>query len=591
MKRFFLMILILLEIVLLALAGLFIFLEDFREQALSLCSQLPPETQPETTQATTLPTTLPTTSPTTQPTTEPTTEATTEPSTEPPVTRPPFEPGYTEDSDPANWNTNWEIIAENTVVDSYQREQEIFFDGGDYFALPGIASFRGGNYRTDASYGTADITDASITELWWQTVGSAAGPEWGGCGWTGQPLAVQWDDETKAIMNLYDEKKNKDDLVEVIYAKMDGYVHFLDIEDGSYTRDPLYIGMAFKGAGAIDPRGYPLLYLGSGLVQNGTSQKMYIISLIDGSILYEHSGYDSMALRAWYAFDGAPLLHGESDTLIWGGESGLLYTIKLNTNYDKAAGTITVEPDDPVMTRYNHDYGRRGRYLGYEASVTAVENYLYVGDNAGLLQCINANTMELVWTQDLLDDINCTAAFDWGEDGRGYLYVAPSIDYTAGSGGSSELPLCKVDAQTGEILWSHYMKCTTMDGVPGGMLSSPLLGRPGSDIEHLVIFSIGRSAGAWDGQMVALDKETGVVVWQFETDNYMWSSPIALYTEDGKGYIFQADATGTCYLMDGATAKVLDTVYLGMTVESSPIAFGNRVVLGTRSSMHLFKIS
>ena len=41
--------------------------------------------------------------------------------------------------------------------------------------------------------------------------------------------------------------KGKDDLVEVIYACMDGYVYFLDLETGEATRDPLYLGFTFKG--------------------------------------------------------------------------------------------------------------------------------------------------------------------------------------------------------------------------------------------------------------------------------------------------------------------------------------------------------
>ena len=39
---------------------------------------------------------------------------------------------------------------------------------------------------------------------------------------------------------MYDWAKEKDDLVEVIYACMDGYVYFLDLETGEATRDPLY---------------------------------------------------------------------------------------------------------------------------------------------------------------------------------------------------------------------------------------------------------------------------------------------------------------------------------------------------------------
>lgn len=577
MKKLVAILAIILVFLLLLLAGLTI-IENRHEKAAQVFSaQLPEQT--------TLPTTAPATAPTTAPTTQPV--ETTPPTTEPPPTEPPFEVGCTPDSDPANWNVDWDVIVGDEIVESFQREEEIFFEEDyNYFALPGISTFRGGNDRRDASFGIADITDGSISQIWSMHVGAAADAGWFGCGWTGQPLVVQWDDQTKAIMNLYEDKKAKEDLVEVIYAKMDGYVHFIDLEDGSYTRDPIYVGMVFKGSGAIDPRGYPLLYLGSGIQSGGKTQTMFIVSLIDGSILFEHSGYDSLTNRYWFGFDGAPLIDGETDTLIWGGESGLLYTIKLNTVYDRKAGTISVSPDPDVKSRYSHNYSRQGRYLGYEASVTGVENYLFVGDNAGILQCIDTNTMDLIWAQDFTDDINCTAAFDWGKDHNGYLYVSPSTDYSGGN-----LPICKVDAQTGEILWTYTLTCYNVDGVPGGTLSSPLLGRDGSDIEDLVIFSVGRTPSTWSGRMIAFDKDTGDIVWEYQTGNYMWSSPVALYTEDGKGYVFQADASGNCYLLDGATGEVLNTVCLNSTVEASPVVFNDTVVIGTRSSMHLLRIS
>jgi len=387
-------------------------------------------------------------------------------------------------------------------------------------------------------------------------------------------------------MNLYDEKKEKDGLVEAVYAKMDGYIHFIDMEDGSQTRDPLYVGWVFKGSGALDPRGYPIVYLGAGLTKNGSvPQKIFAISLIDGSTLFELSGYNPLAPRYWCGFDSGPLVHGETDTLIYAGENGLIYTIKLNTIYDKAAGTLTMEPDAPVMTAYTSSYSKAGRYLGYEASIAAADQYLYLGDNAGLIQCVNVNTMELVWAQSILDDVNATPLFDWGTDGRGYLYAAPSVDYNRG-----EVSLYKLDAQTGEILWTYEMKCSTDPDAPGGMLASPLLGKNGTSMENIVIFSVGRTPSPGKGQMYAFDKTTGELLWQFETNSYIWSSPVALYTEDGTGYIFQADARGNCYLMNGATGEVLNTVSLKQTTEASPIAFGNHILLGTRSAMYLFEI-
>ena len=43
----------------------------------------------------------------------------------------------------------------------------------------------------------------------------------------------------------------------------------------------LNMGYVYKGTGTVDPRGYPLLYIGSGLNSyNGTSH-VFVVSLID----------------------------------------------------------------------------------------------------------------------------------------------------------------------------------------------------------------------------------------------------------------------------------------------------------------------
>ena len=532
---------------------------------------------------------LPTEDTTPEPSTAPPTEATEIPTEEPtePVTEPVFAPAYVNDTDPANWEIEWEIVDGETQVASYQRSEPIFFEDGVYFALPGVAGFHGGNYRTGANYGTANIVDGTITQLSKTNVNSfIADPDWAGCGWTGQPLVAQWDSETRAIMNLYEDKKAKDDLVEAIYAKLDGYIHFIDMEDGSATRDPVYIGSVFKGSGALDPRGYPVLYLGAGLSVTGSPQCIYAVSLIDGSILYKLSGDHKDAHRYWYGFDGNPLVDAETDTLIWGGENAVLYTIKLNTQYDKAAGTLTMAPDEPVVSIYTSKYSRGNRYSGYESSLVAADHYLFLGDNSGLMQCIDVNTMELKWVQDLQDDINATPLLEWISEEECYLYAAPSVDYNDGN-----VSVYKLNALNGEIIWKYDAKCVDDSAFPGGVMGSPLMGQTGTNMEGMVIFCIGRTPTYRSAQIIAFDKESGEILWQQEAGNNVWSSPVALYTEDGNGYIFLADISGTCYLLDGENGEIMNTLELRRTVESSPVAFGNKVLLGTRPAMVLLEIN
>ncbi len=501
-----------------------------------------------------------------------------------PIPDPTFTPAYGESSNPENWGINWEIISGGSIVDAYQMENPISFGKPeDYFALPGIATFRGNNFRNGAAYGNVTVTEKTLTKAWGSNIGSLNG--WPGSGWTGQPLMVQWDDETKAIMNMYASKKAKEGLVEVIYATLDGNVYFYDLEDGSYTRDPLYLGMNFKGAGSLDPRGYPIMYVGSGDYLSGKVPRMYIVSLIDGKILYERSGSDSFSLRSnWTAFDSSPLVDAETDTLIWPGENGILYTIKLNTTYDKSTGTLTIAPDEIVKTRYNTTRSNSSSYwLGYEPSAVIVDRYLYISENGGMFFCIDLDTMQLVWSQDTRDDSNSTPVFEWNGTDGGYLYTAPSLHWT-NSGGKGYICIYKLDAKTGDIVWEKRFDCYTVDGVSGGVQSTPILGKPGTQLEGLVLYTIARTPNEWDGKLVALDTKTGEIVWEKAMDYYSWSSPVAVYDDAGTAYIILCDSVGNMSLLDSKGAT-LSSISLGSNIEASPAVFENTLVVGTRGGL------
>lgn len=526
----------------------------------------PVETSPATTAETTVP------------------ETVTTPSTEP---RTLFHPLYSENPD---LQITWEIQTEGAPADSYTRQDPICFElDSEYFALPGISTFRGNNYRDSAAYGTAVIEEESMEIAWSHTIGSLN--KWAGLGWTGQPLLVQWDPDTRAIMTtMYPEKQAKDGLVEVICPALDGNIHFFDLEDGSRTRDPLFIGMNLKGTGALDPRGYPLLYVGSGLTRNGINPRMYIVSLIDGSVLYEYGHQDDFKLREWTAFDASPLVDAGSDTLIWPGESGVLYTIRLNTQYDPASGTVSVDPAPAVKTRYTSAHTREGRTPGYEASPVIVDHYLFTSENSGLFQCIDLNTMELIWAQDMQDNSNSTPLFQWGEDGAGYLYTASSLQWTVEDHEGSVF-IRKLDASTGEILWEYERACVRYDDIAGGVQCSPVLGKEATRIGGLIIYAIGRTPSAFQGVLVALDTQTGEKIWEISSGNYTWSSPVALYTDDGHAYIFLANASGVARLIDGSTGEVLATLDFDETVEGSPAVFGNMLVIGSREGIYGIRIS
>lgn len=521
--------------------------------------------------------------------TDPSSESTAPSETLPPETTAPTEPeptlnvGMTDNSDPSNWNVKWNIIVNESITDSFNRGESISFGNPNkqpYSSLPGIITFRGDNYRTGAAYGLANIQSGTFSQIWERQISSISKPSgsgaWTGAGWTGQPLIVEWDDETKQIMNLYPEKKTKNGLVEVIYATLDGNIYFYDLEDGTYTRDPMKLGMAFKGSGALDPRGYPIMYVGSGdKTKEGKVPRMYIINLIDCTVMFERGNSEPLTKRSWIAFDSSPLVDAETDTLIWPGETGLLYTFKLNTKYDKQAGTLSIDPEAPVMTRYTTNTGNT---IGYESSSIIVENYIYIADNGGMLFCVDLNTMALKWSQFVYDDTNATPCFEWGEDGKGYIYTASSMEFNEGT-----VYICKLDASTGEFVWKKTYKDVYFDeSVSGGVLSSPVLGKAGTELENMVIYSVSRTPGYSNGVLVALDKATGDVIWEKSLNNYAWSSPVAVYNEDGTAYVIICDSAGRIQMLSGKTGETITTINVGSNVEASPAVYNDMLVVGTR---------
>ena len=94
-------------------------------------------------------------------------------------------------------------------------------------------------------------------------------------------------------MNMETWAKQQDELTEVVYTTMDGHVYFYELETGKATREPLFLGFTFKGAGALDPRGWPILYVGAGYNGSRGPGRAFAVSLVDGEILYEFGAADA----------------------------------------------------------------------------------------------------------------------------------------------------------------------------------------------------------------------------------------------------------------------------------------------------------
>lgn len=517
-------------------------------------------------------------------TVQPTPTPTPEP-TPTPVGLPDFKPHSVDGTEPERLISSTAIMVDGEVVEEYESDYEINFDLPErYTELEGIVTFRGDNFRSGAAYGTVAVSSKTLTKVWSKSTSGLSdtdGIYWSGSGWTGQPLIVKWPEATrKNISAMYDWAREKEGLVEVIYATLDGHVYFYELTSGEYTREPLNLGFNYKGAGALDPRGYPILYVGSGVDSVNGRSRVKVVNLIDNSVMFEFGHNETFANRGWHMFDSSPLVSAETDQLIYPGENGILYIIHLNTKYNEQTGELSVDPDNIVKWKYNGVRSGSRYWLGVESSAAIINNYIFLADNGGNLMCLDLNTLELVWVQDVLDDTNCSPVVDV-ENGHPYIYISTSFHYGWRSYSTAAIPIFKIDAETGEIVWRTDYTCYTVQDLSGGVQGTIAVGK--NKLSDMIFVPIARTPGASSGTLAALKKDTGEVVWEKETSMYSWSSPVDFYDADGNGYLLYCNSGFNMFLIDGKTGEQLDYMNLGGNIEASPAMYGNYAVVGTRA--------
>lgn len=463
-----------------------------------------------------------------------------------------------------------EIKYDSKKVTEAEGIVQIFPD--KYSDIEGVLTFRGNNLRDFAAWGKTCIKDKKFEKVWeFNTSFHSFG---GGGGWTGQPAVIRWPEEIKQIMNIKEKFKGLQDFTEVVFASLDGKIYFFELTTGEQTREPIDIKNTIKGSVALDPRGYPLLYVGQGLNENG--QIGYrVFNLIDNKLLYFLNGRDSFAYRSWGAFDGAPLINKDTDTMILGGENGLFYKIKLNTKFDIEQKTISIAPE---IDKYRYKI-EGNQFQGVENSVAAYKDIVYFSDNGGSIQALDINSLKPLWTVPMTDDTDATIAIKI-EDEIPYLYTGCEVDKQGSKGIST---VRKINGLTGEVVGASEFNCRSILGehpVNGGLLASPVLGK--KSLEGCVIFTIARYEKLYQGLMIAVNCKNGQELWRWVMPNYSWSSPVDVYDQDDNGYLIQGDSIGTLHLIDGKTGTQLDNLQLNGNIESSPVVFDNYIVIATR---------
>ena len=536
-------------------------------------------------------------------------------------------------ANPSQFGFSGAIKVNGKDVDSFTRSESLSFGrDNEYSALPGILTFGGNNYRNTFSYGTVTLTDKRLREAWTKTIGALG--NWSGTGWTGQPLIVQWPVETVAVMNVKQSFKDAAaPLTEVIYPAMDGNIYFYDLETGNATRDPINTGFIQKGTACLDPRGYPLLFVGQSIPtdndEGNPASYVHVYSLISGEQIEQFGGFDWFARRKWQAYDGSPMI--ANDTLVYGGENGIFYTVKLNAQFDATAGTVSIDPDGLIKSRYegsgySRDDAAGARWFGIESSVAAFRNYAFFTDNGGRLQCVDLNTMAIKYVVDVTDESDSSVVVEESyDDNTIYLYTGSQTrstgsDLIDGFGYSYQR---KINGLTGAIIWEKRWICSTGDAsASGGIVATPCVGK--GQISNLVIYAFSLAAqsngaaatettetpdpaateeataagaaaqgevlpqlnasGTYSigGRIVAYDKATGNIIWSIEQSNDYWASPVVVYDAQGKGYLIMCDRGGYVTMYDASSGIMLNSIDIGSRIDSTPAVFNNLLVVGTR---------
>ena len=524
-----------------------------------------------------------------------------------------------ENAKPSNFGFTYEI-RKNNRDDSYSSNPNentfSFGRGQDYTGVKGITTFAGNNYRSGFSYGTARVTMQTLEQVWAYSIGSANG--YAGAMWTGQPLVVTWEGQTLKTLGVREEFKAKDSLNEVILCGADGNIYFYELETGSRTREPIAVNVPLFGTPTLDPRGIPMLYIGQGTLSEPNSNKSAAFAVNLCSNTYETivSGKDYTARRNdWSAFDSSPLII--DDTLIWPSENGVLYIIELNTRYDAETGTLSISPGDKIKYRYSGT-GYSGstqagkRAFGFESSVAAFRNYLYLCDNGGYLQCVDLNTLKLQFVTDVGGDSDATPVLEEdGGSGTVYVYTVSQTDQQDSSlqNGYGYCYVRKINAKTGAIVWENkqfvqILDPTTGRSMKGGGKATPHIGH--GTIGDLLICSFygltvqtqdadGNPTYTFGGKIVAFDRKNGAVRWEITQTggaDYV-SSPLVVYNARGDAYLIACDRSGGMRLYDASrpSENALFALDLGERVDATPVAYGNYIVVattGTKEQPRLF---
>ncbi|MGA7226928.1 MAG: PQQ-binding-like beta-propeller repeat protein [Acidimicrobiia bacterium] len=432
-----------------------------------------------------------------------------------------------------------------------------FTIGQPWGTTVGLTMFRGNPTRS--YYGMGPVPE-SPTVAWRypdnpMCSSSSEGGEsrvWCGMGWTGQPAV--WE--------------RPDGVTELIFGAYDAALHFVDADTGVDLRPKFQEGDIIKGSVTIDPDGFPLLYTGS------RDNKLRILAL-DRDVPTVLWSMDASEVNGIWNndWDSNPAI--VDDIMYEGGENSWFFAIELNRGYD-GDGKVVVDPRPLVeMPGYNDELiSKSGRNVSIESSVLVFDQRVYFTNSGGRVVGLDVSHVRdgeapIVFDYYAGGDIDATMTVDEG----GMLYVA--IEHEPSQMGSVEKArnkevgqLIKLNpyAEDDPRVWGIDLTAGDADS---GSWSTPALYQG-------VVY-----VNTQQGNLLAVDAESGAILWSDEVGFHSWSSPSIV---DGTLVTATCNGDVRAYSLDDPRNPVekwsLDLG--GACLESTPAIWKGSIYIGSR---------
>ena len=460
----------------------------------------------------------------------------------------------------------------------------------------GVLTFRGDNFRRNAAVGQLEAEATGLKVKWEVESGSARGVNqtYYGYGWPGQPAIVKWSKQVRRASNLYETKQEKELLKEVIIAGQDGNIRFLDLEDGSITRNSIKLGYPMNGTPSLHTVGQPYMSVGQ------FARKMKVktgriglrtYNLYNQKELKLIDGQDTKHRRPLYnigSFETSALFDRTSDTMITAGSNGMLYLEALNSEFDWKVGVMKVSLSETTMT--SRAKGQKNTSLtAVERSLAAYDKYVFYADMGGVLRCVDTDTLHPLWAAATGDAVMAAVALDLTEGRELNLYTANM--YANRKKGKGEIQIRRYDALSGKETWCMDVGVYKgkKDKADVGAKASPVIGE--GKLKDLVYFTVtglseeGREKLGLTKEetsaLIALEKDTGKVSWAMGMESRTESSPVAVYDKEGNGWIIQCEQDGSIWMVEGLNGNRTGSLKLDAEIIASPAVYNEVMVIGT----------